>query len=375
MIFGIPVEIHHHEYRVGATPNLVKELIDLDHQVLVEAKAGEKSGFSDHDYEAAGATVVPSPEKLYSQSECILKIKSPNPVEYELIRPHHNVFSFFHFFSNLEMTRSLMARGCTCFAYDLVKTAENLRPLLNVDRQIAGQLAMQQSAYFLQAHHGGRGSLLGEAAGNQLTTVTIIGASYSAISAVLCAVKMGAAVTMLVDDLDALNYASIELPADVSIKIRSEQNFKEILPVTDVLISAVQQVDSISQIVISNEAVQLLPKGAVIIDLDIDYGGSVETSTPTTFENPVFLKEGVIHYCVPGITGVVPRTASAAFSEILAPFILKCAGSGLPEAFKKDEVLNSGLAIFEGRITNRKLAEELAVSFYDFNDYTEPNSG
>jgi len=369
MIFGIPMEIRDNEYRVGAVPFLVEELVKRGHQVLVETNAGDKSHHSDGDYENSGAVIVPSPEKLYGQSEHILKVRSPKPVEYDLIKPHHTVFAFFNFFNHLEMTRSLMARGCSCFAYELLKTKENIRPILNMDRAIAGQLAVQQGAYFLECQNGGRGVLIGEALGVSPARVVVIGANAAGVAAANYAARSGASVHLLDEDPALLESIREKLPANVNTLINHEQNLKKILPATDLLISATQQVENKTYEIISEAAVKTLPEGAVIIDLDIENGGSIATCTPTKFENPTFVKHGVIHYCVPNLPGAVPASASEALSSALLPYVLRFIDTTPTSVFQEDGEFRSGLVVFEGRIVNEALAKELDVQYYDIKEH------
>jgi alanine dehydrogenase len=368
MIFGIPVEIMSHENRVGSVPFLVEDLVKRGHQVLVETKAGEMSHYNDEAYENSGAVIVPSPDKLYAQAEFILKVREPRPVEYELIRPDHTVFSYFHFFNNLDLARSLIDRCCTCYAYEMLKDDAGIRPLMNLDQQIVGQLAVQQGAHYLQTHKGGRGVLIGSAPNVSPAKVVILGASVAGIYAASYAANSGADVYLLDSDSRELQEAKTKLPRNVDTLISHEQNFKKIFPRTDLLITAIQKADDKSPVVVSKEAIGWLPGGAVVVDLDIDHGGSVETSKPTTHENPVFVVDGIIHYCVAGMGGVVPASASEALSNVLLPYLRKVAENGFVETLKTSEDFVSGLAIYEGRVTNAKLAEELGVSFYDLKE-------
>lgn len=368
MIFGIPVEILTHENRVGAAPFLVKELTKRGHQVLVESKAGEISHYRNEVYEQAGAVIVPSPDKLYAQAKFILKVREPRPVEYELIRADHTIFAYFHFFNNPDLAHAMMNECCTCFAYEMVTDEEGSRPLLGLDRQIVGQLAVQQGAYYLQTHKGGRGILIGNAPGVSPAKVVIMGASVAGIYAARYAANSGADVYLLDSDSQDLQNAKSMLPPNVDTLISHEQNLKKIFPTTDLLISAVQKEDEIAPVVVSKEAVSWLPEGAVVVDLDIERGGSVETSKPTTHENPTFVVDGIIHYCVPGMAGVVPASASEALSNVLLPYMIKCAENGFAETLKTDGEFLSGLAIYEGRVTNEKLARELNLPFYQFKE-------
>lgn len=368
MIFGIPVEIMSYENRVGAVPFLVEELVKKGHQVLVETKAGVMSHYDDEAYETSGAVIVPSPEKLYAQAKFILKVREPKPVEYELIRSDHTVFSYFHFFNNNDLARTLLTRSCTCYAYEMLKDDEGIRPLLNLDQQIVGQLAVQQGAYYLQTHKGGRGVLIGNAPNVSPAKVAVLGASVAGMYAAAYAANCGADVYLLDSDSQELQEAKTKLPRNVDTLISHEQNFKKIFPKTDLLITAIQKADEKSPVMVSKEAIGWLPKGAVVVDTDIDHGGSVETSKPMTPENPVFVVDGIIHHCVPGMAGVVPASASEALSNVLLPYLRKVAEDGFVEVLKADEEFFSGLAFFEGRVTNAKLAEELGVSFYDFKE-------
>jgi alanine dehydrogenase len=217
MIFGIPVEIMSHENRVGSVPFLVEDLVKRGHQVLVETKAGEMSHYNDEAYENSGAVIVPSPDKLYAQAEFILKVREPRPVEYELIRPDHTVFSYFHFFNNLDLARSLIDRCCTCYAYEMLKDDAGIRPLLNLDQQIVGQLAVQQGAHYLQTHKGGRGVLIGSAPNVSPAKVVILGASVAGIYAASYAANSGADVYLLDSDSRELQEAKTKLPRNVEI--------------------------------------------------------------------------------------------------------------------------------------------------------------
>lgn len=366
MIFGIPVEIRSHENRVGAAPFVVEELVKRGHQVLVESKAGILSGYSDELYERAGAVLVPSAEKLYAQAQFILKVGEPVPVEYELILPEHTIFAYFYFSTNLEMSRSLLARGCSCYAYEAVEEPNGLHPLLSVERQIVGQLAVLHGASCLHTQEGGRGVMLGFAPGVQPAQVVVLGAADAGTVAAAYAARLGARVFLLESDFNLMQKAKLLLPPNASVMTYHEHNLHVLLPQTDLLISAMQNGMESSPAVLLEEDVQRLPEGAVIVDLNIDFGGSVETSHATTHENPTFVKHGVVHYCVPNLAGSVPRTASEALSSVLLPILTRFAEGGFPQVLRGDDSLLKGLAMYEGRATDPRLAEALGVPFYDF---------
>lgn len=368
MIFGIPLEIRQHENRVGAAPFLVEELVKRGHQVLVESKAGLKSGFSDEAYENSGALVVPSAEKLYAQADIILKVQAPTPVEYDLIRPEHIIFAFYYFLNNPELARSLIARGCSCFAYEMLTLENGQRPLFDIQSEIAGRVAILQGMCLLQTATGGRGILPGGATGAHPAQVVILGAGPGGQSAAISAAHQNAEVIVLDSSFDALQKIASAGITNLSTMYLNEYTLRQIFPGTDLVICARQEVISQPQIIVSRDLLQLLPEGAVIIDLDIELGGSVETSHPTTFGNPTFVQDGVIHYCVPNLPGVVPLSASPAHSSALLPCLLRFTSSDFETIAREDEEFRSGIMIFEGRVPNSELAGRLNVSHYAFNE-------
>jgi len=370
MKFGVPFEIRQHEGRVGASPLIVEELVKRGHEVFVETRAGLDSGFSDQEYEKAGAIIIPSSEKLYDQVEFVLKIRNPMPVEYDLIGPQHTIFAFFNFGNNPEMAKALISRGCSCFAYEMVTEPDGTRPIMSVNGEIAGKMAVQQGMYFLETHNGGRGVLLSRVAGARAAQVTIIGAGSVGISAAQIAARLGANVVLMDRNYHKLLRAQSLLPNNVTTMISHKQNFEKILPHTDLLITAVRVIDLKATKIISRDLIKLLPQGAVIVDVDIDRGGSVETSKQTAHETPTFNVDGVIHYCVPNLAGVVPVPASQALCSAFLPLLTKIADLGFREAVKADPTIRSGLAIYQGKIVNQELAEILEAPFTDLNEET-----
>ncbi len=368
MIFGIPREIRTHEYRVGAVPFLVEELVRKGHTVLVETGAGNASGISDEAYQKVGAEILPSSEKLYQQAEVILKIQGPQPVELELIRPEHTIFAFFNFSSNPELARNLVGKGCSCFAYEMFKTRDGLYPMMVINGQIGGYLAVQQGMYYLEKQNGGRGKLLARIPGTAPTQVMIIGAGSVGFHAAELAAQMGAQVYLLDQNFKRLQDIASRLPSNVTTVISSEQNIVELLPTTDLLITAAIQSVAESPKIITRKMVQMLPPGAVIVDLAIDRGGNVETSKATTHSSPTFVKEDVIHYCVTNLPGVVPVTASPALSSAILPYLERVAAMEHPADIRLDEELRTGLAIFEGRVTHPLLAETLQLPLLKWDE-------
>lgn len=367
MIFGVPVEIRQNENRVGALPFVVEELVKRGHQVYVESKAGVSSGYSDEEYEQAGALIVPSAEKLYAQADVILKVQSPNPVEYDLIRPEHTLFGFFNFLNNLDIARTLVGRGCTCFAYDFYTLQDDSHPIADSQAYIAGQVALHQGIALLTTPNGGKGILPNGIFMDSPARVMILGASVAGLGAAEVAARLGMKVFVLDSSYQRL-HKIIKLPyQNVRPMMFSDYTLRKLLPSIDILICANQPVFTRAEKVISKNYIQLLAPGSVVIDLDIDRGGCVETSHAMTFENPIIIQEEVIHYCVPHLPGAVPITASPALSNALLPCILKFQEKGMAELAKTDEEFSSGLVIFEGRITNQIIAEELNLPYYEIN--------
>ena len=372
MIFGIPVEIRNHENRVGATPALVDALVKREHTFFVERGAGAKSMFDDIDFENAGATIVPSPEKLYGQSEYILKIRAPKPVEYELIEPHHTLFAFFQFFNYPEMVRALLGRGANCYGFELYRVGHFSRPILDADRAIAGQLAIQQGAYYLQRHHGGRGAFIGRSQGTASASVMVFGASAAGLAAAQMAADSGAKVTLVEVDESLLQIAKHNLPDRVRLCMFSNEMLRSEFPKTDLVVFAYQRVEMAKPPKLEEQSVGFLPRGAVIIDLDIEYdGGALVTSRPTKIDNPTFVQNEVIHFCVPNLAGTVPQASSIAHSEALKPLIFKVAENGLLSTLKNEPSFRSGLVIYEGQIANAQLAENLSTPFFDVAEASE----
>ncbi len=371
MIFGVPREIRTHEYRVGAVPFLVKELVQKGHTVLVETGAGEPSGIDDEAYEQAGATILPSSEKLFNQAEIILKVQGPQPVELDLIRPEHMILAFFNFSSNAELARNLVGKGCSCFAYEMFRTRDGAYPMMLINGQIGGYLAVQQGMFYLEKQNGGRGKLLARIPGTVPTQVVIIGAGSVGFHAAELAAQMGAQVYLLDQNFKRLQEIASRLPSNVTTVISSEQNILELLPNTDLLITAAIQSVAESPKIITRKMVELLPKGAVVVDLAIDRGGNVETSKATTHSSPTFVKDDVIHYCVTNLPGIVPVTASPALSSAILPYLERIAGMDSPAQIKDDPELRTGLAIFEGRVTHPLLAETLELPLLTWDDAAE----
>ena len=367
MKFGIPVEIRNHENRVGATPDLVKEIVELGHTVYVECDAGVKSLYPDEKYQEAGAIIVPSPEKLYSQSDVILKIRAPKPIEYELIEHRHTILAFFQFFNYTDMVKSLIGRGANCFGYELYREGAFTRPVLDEDRKIAGQLAVQLGGFYLQKSLGGRGVLIGNLPDSKFAAnVLILGSGSAGVAAANAAAKMGANVTLLEVDSEMLQVVNNALEAPVVSGLFDEAALTQYFPKTDLLICAFQRIEMEKPPKLTEDQINLLPKGSVVIDLDIEFdGGALAYSRPMKMDDPVFIQNEILHFCVPNLAGGVPWAGSNVHSMAIKPIVKKIAQLGFDEAVKSDPYLATGLVIYEGQIANKLLADSLSMPYFD----------
>ena len=368
MKFGIPRELRAQEMRVGALPFLVKEIIRRGHQVYVETGAGEYCEALDSQYERAGAKIVPSSEKLYSLVDAVLKIREHQPVEVELIKPDQIFFSFFHFVNNPELVKTLAGKSCTCLSYEFVEDEHKKRPLVQPISRITGQMAVLNGAYYLQKHTDGRGIVLGRVTGSPPAQVTIVGAGNVGRQAAITAANLGARVTILDNDYSKL----LELDAlghpNVSTLISTEDHLKELLPITDLLISCIQIPEKPTPKIISRELVKTMRAGSVIMEVDIDLGGSVETGKITHHDNPTFVLDGIVHYGVSNITAVVPKIASRAFSAALMPYLVKICEMGFEKAILSDPGLAQGISIYKGKIVKKSLADLTGLPYSNLKD-------
>jgi alanine dehydrogenase len=367
MKFGIPVEIRNHENRVGATPDLVREIVQLGHTVYVECDAGAKSLFPDELYQEAGAVIVPSPEKLYGQSDVILKIRAPKPIEYELIEHRHTILAFFQFFNYTDMVKSLIGRGANCFGYELYREGAFTRPVLDEDRKIAGQLAVQLGGFYLQKSLGGRGVLIGDLPDRRFAAnVIVLGGGSAGVAAANAAAKMGANVILLEVDPEMLRVVENVLEPSITTGLFNDESLHEHFPHADLLICAFQRIEMEKPPKLVENQIYLMPKGSVVIDLDIEFdGGAVAYSRPMKMDDPVFIQNGILHFCVPNLAGGVPWAGSNVHSMAIKPIVQKIAQLGFDEAVKTDPYLATGLVIYEGQIANKLLADNLSMPYFD----------
>jgi alanine dehydrogenase len=362
MIVGLPKEIKNNENRVALTPAGAKELILRGHTVYVQKTAGAGSGFSDTDYETAGATLLPTIEDVYKAAEMIIKVKEPIEPEYELVRKGQLLFTYFHFASEEKLTRAMMRSGAVCLAYETVENpADRTLPLLIPMSEVAGRMSVQEGARFLEKPQGGKGILLGGVPGVKPAKVLVIGGGVVGYNAALMAAGMGADVTIADLSLPRLRYLSEIMPSNVKTLLSSAHNIEQELPTTDLVIGAVLVTGAKAPHLITKDMLSLMTKGSVMVDVAIDQGGCFETSHATTHADPVYSVDGIIHYCVANIPGAVPRTSTLALTNATLPYAIKLAAKGWRTACDEDSGLALGLNIVDGKITYPAVADAFGI--------------
>ena len=356
MQIGVPREIKLDEARVGITPAGCAEFLKHGHQVLVEADAGVLSGFSDEDFRKAGARILETGRAVYQSADLIVKVKEPLESEYAFIRPGQILFTFFHFASSLELTRAMIESRAVCVAYETIEDDDGSLPLLTPMSEVAGRMAIQEGARWLEKPAGGRGILLGGVPGVLPARVMILGGGTVGTEAARMAAGLGADVTILDVDLPRLRYLAEVLPPNVRTLFSTRHNIERLLPTTDLIVGAVLITGGRAPHLITRDMLANMRPGSVIIDVDVDQGGCVETSHPTNHEQPVFTVDGVLHYCVPNMPGAVPYTSTLALTNATLSFALAIADRGWQEACKDDARLARGLNIVDGDVVYEAVA-------------------
>ena len=356
MRVGCPKEIKNHEYRVGLTPGSVREYSAHGHEVLVETGAGEGSAFADRQYEAVGARLGGA-DDVWAGAELLLKVKEPLPDEYPRLREGQILFTYLHLAASKELTEALVASGATCVAYETVETAGGTLPLLAPMSEIAGRLAAQAGAYFLEKPLGGRGLLLGGVAGVAPGRVLVIGGGIVGYNAAVIAIGLGANVTILERSLDRMRHLDEILSGRVSLVMSSSLQIEESIRDADVVIGAVLIPGAKAPKLITRPMLGEMKTGSVFCDVAIDQGGCAETSKPTTHTDPVYVVDGVTHYCVANMPGAVPITSTKALTNATLPYVEAIATHGLMEAVAIDPGLAPGVNVLEGKVTYEAVAE------------------
>jgi alanine dehydrogenase len=363
MIIGVPKEIKEDEYRVGVTPAGVRVLTSAGHTVLVQAGAGQGSRIQDREYQGAGAELVDNAADLYARAEMIMKVKEPQPQEYDLLRPEQILYAYLHLAPAAELTAALLGRGIIGVAYETIQLDDGSLPLLIPMSEVAGRMAVQIGAHFLEKTQGGRGVLLGGVPGVGRGRVTVIGAGAVGRAATKIAVGLGAEVILIDMDHQRLIYMDDIFGSRITTLMSNYDNIRNSVVNSHLVIGAVLITGAKAPRLVDREMVGSMKEGAVIVDVAIDQGGCVETARPTTHSRPTYEVDGVIHYCVPNMPGAVARTSTFALTNVTLPYALRIANLGVIEAIRKDRALAKGVNLYQGTVTYRQVAEALGLEY------------
>jgi alanine dehydrogenase len=367
MIIGLPKEIKNNENRVALTPAGVSALTKKGHQVYVQATAGMGSGFADAAYEAAGATLLPAIEQVYGLAEMIVKVKEPIAPEYNLIQKDQLLFTYFHFASSLELTHAMIARQAVCLAYETVERPDHSLPLLIPMSEVAGRMAPQEGAKYLEKSMKGRGILLGGVPGVKPASVLILGGGVVGTQAAKIAAGLGAHVTVMDINLSRLRELDDIMPANVDTQMSSEYNIREAIRHADLIIGAVLIPGAKAPHLITRDMLRDMKPGTVLVDVAVDQGGCMETCHPTTHENPTYIIDGVVHYCVANMPGAVPYTSTLALTNATLPYTIQLANKGWKGACLVNEDLKKGLNVVKGEVVYKGVAEAWNLNLTDVN--------
>ncbi len=367
MVIGVVRERKTEENRVALTPAGVEALVAAGHQVWVEGSSGEASGFGDKDYKEAGAELKESYEAVWAGSELVTKVKEPLPEEYALMRCGQVLFAYFHFAASLELTQAVLDSGSIAIAYETIQEADGSLPLLTPMSEVAGRMAIQQAAKYLEREHGGRGVLLGGVPGVAPANVVVIGAGVVGTNAAKMAAGLGARVSILDVNLQKLRYLSDVLPPNVVTLMSNPVNIREALREADVVVSSILIPGAKSPKLVKRSHLALMKKGAVIVDVAIDQGGSTETSRPTNHVSPIYEVDGIVHYCVTNMPGAMPMTSTLALTNATLPYLLQIAGRGWKKACRQSRAIAKGVNIAEGAIVYKPVAEAFGLPYQNLD--------
>ena len=363
MIIGVPKEIKDYEYRVSLTPDGARVLLQAGHRVVVEPSAGQGSGFSDDAYRQAGVQVAGSKAEVFQQADLIVKVKEPQLSECALFRPGQVLFTYLHLASLPDLTKALVAADITAIAYETVEARDHSLPMLRPMSEIAGRLAVQIGAHYLGTVQGGRGLLLAGVPGVPPAHVAVLGAGVVGTSAVRIAVGMGARVTVINLDLDRLRFLDDLYGGRIATCAATESAIERAVVEADLVIGAVLVPGARAPKVVSRGLVKKMKQGSVIVDVAVDQGGCCETTRPTTHSDPVYVVDGVLHYCVTNMPGIVPHTSTLALTNTTLPYIVRLASEGVEKAIRSDPGLAKGVNVMNGRITCQGVADAHGLRF------------
>ena len=365
MLIGVPKETKVEEHRVGLTPESVRELDAAGHEVVVETRAGAGIGAGDADYRAAGATIASSADEVFARAELIVKVKEPLAPERARLRPGQALFTYLHLAPDPEQARELLAGGAIAIGYETVTAPQGGLPLLAPMSMVAGRMAAQVAAHYLERPHGGRGILIGGAAGVAPARILVLGGGTVGTNAALIALGMQGEVILLDRSRERLQHLQLELGPRLRVALSTPETVREELPRADAVIGAALVPGALAPRLVTRAMLAGMKPGAVMVDVAIDQGGCFETSRPTTHADPVYLVDGILHYCVANMPGAVPRTSTYALNHATLPFVKQLADRGVVRALAENAHLRNGLNICRGAVTRREVAEALGYPYTD----------
>jgi len=357
MLIGVPKEIKNLEYRVGLVPSSIRELIAHGHQILVQKGAGEKIGFDDASYVNVGASIAGTADEVYQQADMIIKVKEPQPSECRMLRENQLLFTYLHLAPDPEQAKMLQESGCVAIAYETVTNQNGGLPLLAPMSEVAGRMAIQAGATSLEIKNGGKGMLLGGVPGVVPAKVVVIGGGAAGTNSVRVAMGMGANVVVIDKSLERLYHLDLQFGSNINTVYSTTDSIEEHVQNADLVIGAVLIPGASAPKLVTKKMLSRMEPGSVIVDISIDQGGCFETSRPTTHDNPTYIVDGVVHYCVTNMPGAVPRTSTFALNNATLPFALALANLGYKEAMRRNRHLLHGLNVCNGKITYKAVAE------------------
>jgi len=369
MIIGIPIEIKNNENRVALTPGGSLELIKKGHTVYVQDQAGFNSGFPNELYEEVGAKILPTIEEVYAIAEMIMKVKEPIESEYKLIKKGQLVFTYFHFASHEPLTKAMIESGAICLTYETVEKADRSLPLLIPMSEVAGRMATQQGAKYLEKPIMGKGVLLGGVPGVSPGRVLVLGGGVVGTQAAKMAAGLGAQVTIMDVNLDRLRYLNDVMPPNVVTRYSNEVNIRELIPIMDLIIGAVLIPGAKAPNLITRDMLKDMQAGTVLVDVAVDQGGCIETCRPTTHADPTFIIDDIVHYCVANMPGAVPYTSTIALTNATLPYALQLANKGWEKACKDNQELAKGLNVINGDVVYEAVAEVFGLPYVPIEKY------
>lgn len=363
MIIGVPKEIKPSENRVALTPGGALELTKRGHTVYMQLGAGENSGFPDADYEQRGAIILPTIEDVYSIAEMIIKVKEPIAEEYPLIRKDQLLFTYFHFASHEPLTNAMIESGSICLAYETVELPDRSLPLLVPMSEVAGRMSVQEGAKYLERPEGGKGVLLGGVPGVSPANVLVLGGGIVGTQAAKMAAGLGANVTIMDISLNRLRYLADVMPANVNTEFSSEVNIRDSIASQDLIIGAVLIPGAKAPHLITRDMLKDMHRGTVLVDVAVDQGGCIETCKPTTHDDPIYIIDDIVHYCVANMPGAVPYTSTKALTNATLPYAIRLAEKGWKKACQEDKAIRLGLNIAGGKVVYKGVAEAFNLPY------------